>query len=59
MDNNDIDSGSGLISSQSNNDIIDRDVMSFSKVENNLANEELRKVLEIKEQQAAEKELEN
>ncbi len=53
MDNNDIDSGSGLISSQSNNDIIDRDVMSFSKVENNYANEELRKVLEIKEQQAA------
>ena len=33
--------------------------MSFSKVENKLANEELRKINAIKEQQAAEIELEN
>jgi hypothetical protein len=30
--------------------VIQRDVLSFSKVENKLANEELRKINEIKEQ---------
>ena len=59
MDNNDIDSGSGLISSQSFTDVNHRDLMSYSKGENKLANEELIKHTQIKEQQAAQKELEN
>jgi hypothetical protein len=36
-----------------------RDLMSYSKGENKLANEELIKLTQIKEQQAAQKELEN
>ena len=60
MDNNEIDSGSGQISSQSFTDIIhNRDVMSFTKAQSKMANEDLRKANAIKEQQAAEKELEH
>lgn len=59
MENNEIDSGSGQISSQSFNDLIhNRDVISFTKAQSKMANEDLRKANAIKEQQAAEKELE-
>ena len=59
MDNNDIDSGSGLISSQSFTDVNHRDLINYSKGENKLANEEFIKLTQIKEEQAAQKELEN